>query len=268
MPALVDSHCHLDYLEREGRDLDAVVDAAARADVHTLVTICTKVTEFPTILSIAERYERVWCSVGIHPHEAGSEPEQSAEQLLKLAENPKVVGIGETGLDYYYDHSPRDAQKSSFRAHIIASRESGLPLIVHTRDADEDTVSILEEEMAKGAFPGLIHCFTSSRWLAERCTDMGLSISISGILTFKSAQDIRDTVAGIPLEKLLVETDSPYLAPVPKRGKQNEPSFVVHTAERLAEVMGVDVPTLADTTTENFFRLFSKTTPPSSTLAA
>lgn len=258
----VDSHCHLDYLQRDGRDLDAVVDAAARADVGALVTICTKVTEFETIRAIAADRVNVWCTVGIHPHEAGTEPETTAERLIELANDPKVVGIGETGLDYYYEHSPREAQKKSFRAHIAAARETGLPLIVHTRDADEDTVSILEDEMGKGAFPGVIHCFSSSGWLAQRSVAMGLAISISGILTFKSAQDIRDSVADVPLENLLVETDSPYLAPVPKRGKQNEPAFVVHTAERLAELKGVDGQTLARVTTDNFYRLFSKAVRP------
>jgi TatD DNase family protein len=184
------------------------------------------------------------------------------EPWLTRAAHPKVVGIGETGLDYFYEHSPREAQKTSFRAHIAAARETGLPLIVHTRDADEDTIEILEDEMGQGAFPGVIHCFSSSRWLAERCVDMGLSISISGILTFKSAVDLRETVAALPLEKLLVETDAPYLAPVPKRGKQNEPAFVVHTAEHLATLMGVSAAELARVTTDNFFRLFSKTLRP------
>lgn len=264
MAWLVDSHCHLDYLEREGRNLDDVVAAAIRADVHTLVTICTKVSAFDVIREIAERYDPVWCSVGIHPHEAGSEPHADADRLVALAQHPKVVGIGETGLDYYYDHSPREVQKTCFRAHIEAARRTGLPLIVHTRDADEDTVEILENEMEKGAFPGLIHCFTSSRWLAERCVKMGLSISLSGILTFKSAQDIRDTALHLPLERLLVETDSPFLAPVPNRGKQNEPAFVVHTANQLADLRGIDVQSLARITSENFFRLFSKARPPAS----
>lgn len=259
---LVDSHCHLDYLLRDGRDIGAVVDAASRADVGAMVTICTKVTEFETIRGIAHAHENVWCSVGIHPHEAGTEPAVTAERLIDLANDPKVVGIGETGLDYYYEHSPRDAQKTSFRAHIHAARETGLPLIVHTRDADEDTIAILEEETERGAFPGVIHCFSSSRWLAERSVALGLSISISGILTFKSAQDIRDSVANVPMDKLLVETDSPYLAPVPKRGKQNEPAFVVHTAERLADLKGVSTDDLAAQTTDNFYRLFSKAARP------
>jgi TatD DNase family protein len=259
---LVDSHCHLDYLLRDGRDLDEVVSAAGRAGVGTLVTICTKITEFEAVRDIAATRDNVWCTVGIHPHEAGSEPKTDTRTLVDRAAHPKVVGIGETGLDYFYEHSPREAQKTSFRAHIAAARETGLPLIVHTRDADEDTIEILEDEMGQGAFPGVIHCFSSSRWLAERCVDMGLSISISGILTFKSAVDLRETVAALPLEKLLVETDAPYLAPVPKRGKQNEPAFVVHTAEHLATLMGVSAAELARVTTDNFFRLFSKTLRP------
>lgn len=259
---LVDSHCHLDYLQRDGRDLTEIVSAAGRAGIGTLVTICTKVTEIETIRSIADAHDPVWCTVGIHPHEAESEPPVTAEQLIALAAHPKTVGIGETGLDYFYEHSPREAQKQSFRAHIAAARETGLPLIVHTRDADEDTIEILEDEMGKGAFPGVIHCFSSSRWLAERSVEMGFAISISGILTFKSAQEIRDTVADVPLDKLLVETDAPYLAPVPKRGKQNEPALVVHTAEKLAEVKGIDAQALAEATTENFFRLFNKVARP------
>lgn len=255
---LVDSHCHLDYLERQGEDLAEIVARAKRAGVQTLVTICTKVSEFETIRGIAERFDDVFCSVGIHPHEAGSEPEVTAQQLVELAKHPKVVGIGETGLDYFYEHSPRDAQKRSFRAHIAAARETGLPLIVHTRDADQDTCEILEEEMAAGVFPGVIHCFSSSKELAERSVKIGLSISISGILTFKSAEAVRDAVSGVPMGSLLVETDAPYLAPVPKRGKTNEPAFVVHTADRLAALKEIAGDELARETTENFYALFSK----------
>lgn len=255
---IVDSHCHLDYLQRDGRDLSEVIAAARRAGVETLVTICTKVSEFDTIRQIAEAHDRVWCTVGIHPHEAESEPEVTAERLIELAQHPKVIGIGETGLDYFYEHSPREAQKKSFRAHITAARETGLPLIVHTRDADEDTIAIMEDEMGKGAYPGVIHCFSSSQWLAERAVAMGMAISISGIVTFKSAEDVRTAVAGVPMANLLIETDAPYLAPVPKRGKQNEPAFVVHTAERLASLKAVDAADLAQQTTDNFFRLFAK----------
>lgn len=256
---LIDSHCHLDYLERDGRDLAEVVATAQRAGVERLVTICTKVTEFERVRAIAERFEPVTCSVGIHPHEAGAEPETSTEQLVEWAQHPKVVGIGETGLDYFYEHSPRDAQQKSFRAHIRAARETGLPLIVHTRDADEDTIAILREEHEEGGpFPGVIHCFSSSKWLGEEAVKLGLYISISGILTFKKAEELRDAVRDLPLERLLVETDAPYLAPVPKRGKQNEPAYVVHTAAALAELKGVSDAELAEVTTRNFRTLFAK----------
>ncbi len=255
---LIDSHCHLDYLERAGEDLNEVVGRANRAGVGLLVTICTKVTEFDTIKGIAERFDPVYCSVGIHPHEVEPEPDVTTERLIELADHPKVVAIGETGLDYFYEHSPRELQKKSFRAHIAASRETGLPLIVHTRDADEDTVAILKDEYEKGPYPGLIHCFSSSDWLARESVAMGFSISLSGIVTFKSAQAIRDTVAGLDMEQILVETDAPYLAPVPKRGKQNEPAFVVHTAAHLAELRGMTEDAVAETTTDNFFKLFKK----------
>lgn len=256
---LIDSHCHLDYLERDGRDLTEIVATAQRAGVERLVTICTKVTEFERVRAIAERFEPVTCSVGIHPHEAGAEPETSTEQLVDWAQHPKVVGIGETGLDYFYEHSPRDAQQKSFRAHIRAARTTGLPLIVHTRDADEDTIAILREEAEEGGpFPGVIHCFSSSKWLGEEAVKLGLYISISGILTFKKAEELRDAVRDLPLDRLLVETDAPYLAPVPKRGKQNEPAYVVHTAAALAELKGVSEAELAEVTTRNFRTLFAK----------
>ena len=256
---LIDSHCHLDYLERDGRDLAEIVATAQRAGVERLVTICTKVTEFERVRAIAERFEPVTCSVGIHPHEAGAEPETSTEQLVDWAQHPKVVGIGETGLDYFYEHSPRDAQQKSFRAHIRAARATGLPLIVHTRDADEDTIAILREEAEEGGpFPGVIHCFSSSKWLGEEAVKLGLYISISGILTFKKAEELRDAVRDLPLDRLLVETDAPYLAPVPKRGKQNEPAYVVHTAAALAELKGVSEAELAEVTTRNFRTLFAK----------
>lgn len=258
---LIDSHCHLDYLDRDGVDLDEVVARAGRAGVGLMVTICTKVTEFPAILAIAERFPNVYCSVGIHPHEAESEPAVTTERLVELARHPKVVGIGETGLDYFYEHSPREAQQSSFRAHIAAARETGLPLIVHTRDADEDTIDIMRDEYGKGAYPGLIHCFSSSAWLAREAVAMGFGISVSGIVTFKTAQALRDAVAEVDMDKLLVETDAPYLAPVPKRGKQNEPAFVVHTAERLAELKGVSAGELEERTTANFLSLFKKVDP-------
>ena len=258
---LVDSHCHLDYLERDG-DLDEAVERARQAGVATIVTICTKVSEFETIKRIAERYDDIWCTVGIHPHEAATEPQVTTAQLLEMAQHPKVVGIGETGLDYYYEHSPREAQKNSFRTHIGAARESGLPLIVHTRDADDDTMEILAEAYADGAFPGLIHCYSTSPEVAEKALKIGFYISIAGIVTFKRAEELQQTAAGLPDDRLLVETDAPYLAPVPKRGKRNEPAYVAFTAAKLAELRNDDASRIATVTTDNFFRLFSKTARP------
>ncbi len=254
---LVDSHCHLDYLEAE-EDLDAVVGRARDAGVSALMTICTKLSEFDKVQAIARRYSGISCSVGVHPHEAGEEGQAGPERLLELAAAPEVVGIGETGLDYYYEHSPREAQQRSFRAHIAASRASGLPLIVHTRDADEDTVAILEEETRAGAFPGVIHCFTAGPQLAQAALELGLYISVSGIVTFKKAVSLRETLQQVPLERLLVETDSPYLAPVPQRGKRNEPAYVVHTAAALAKLKSVDEDELKAVTTGNFYALFGK----------
>ena len=254
---LIDSHCHLDFKDFD-EDRDAVLSRAKAAGVDMMVTISTKITEAEKIIKLAESDDALVCSVGIHPHEAGSEPETSAEALIDWARHDKVVGIGETGLDYFYEHSPRDAQQRNFRAHIEACRISRLPLIVHARDADEDTADILEDEMGKGDYPGLIHCFTAGPELARRALDIGFYISISGIATFKSAGDLRETIKSMPLERLLVETDSPYLAPVPHRGKRNEPSFVADTAAMLAELKGVSVKELAQATTDNFFNLFTK----------
>jgi len=254
---LIDSHCHLDFPELTA-ELDEVIARAGRAGIGLMITIGTKLSEFDRVRAIAERYDQVYCSVGIHPHEAGREPEADAEKLARLAEHPKVVAVGETGLDYFYDHGPRDAQARSFRAHIGAARLTGLPVIVHTRDADDDTVAILSEEMEKGAYPGLIHCFTSSQQLAEKAVDLGLYISLSGIVTFKTAEGLRQTAAWVPQDKLLVETDAPYLAPIPMRGKRNEPAFVVYTAAKVAELRGVGASDLAATTTANVRRLFTK----------
>ena len=258
---LVDSHCHLDYLERDG-DLDEVVERARQAGVGTIVTICTKVSEFETIKRIAERYDDIWCTVGIHPHEVAREPQVTTAQLLEMVQHPKVVGIGETGLDYYYEYSPREAQKNSFRTHIAAARESGLPLIVHTRDADDDTMEILAEAYADGAFPGLIHCYSTAPEVSEKALKIGFYISIAGIVTFKRAGELQQTAAGLPEDRLLVETDAPYLAPVPKRGKRNEPSYVAFTAAKLAELRNDDASRIATVTTDNFFRLFSKAARP------
>ena len=260
LPVLIDSHCHLDFPDF-GPEVEDVVARAHAAGVGLMVTISTKVSEFERVRAVAERFPHVFCTVGIHPHEAASEPETDTATLIEMARHPKVVGIGETGLDYYYEHSPRAAQQRSFRAHIAAARETGLPLVVHTRDADDDMAEILVEETGKGAFPGLLHCFSSGPQLAEKAIELGLYISLSGILTFKTADELRATAAKVPMERLLVETAAPYLAPVPKRGKRNEPAFVVHTAAKLAEVKGVTAAELAEATTANFLRLFSRVPP-------
>jgi len=254
---LIDSHCHLDFPDF-GDELDEVVARAGRAGISHMVTISTHLSRFGRVLAVAERFENVFCSVGIHPHEAGTEAEVAADELVRLAQHPKVVGIGETGLDFYYEHSPRDVQERQFRTHIAAARETGLPLIVHTRDADTDTIRILEEEHGKGAFPGLIHCFSASRELAERMIAIGLYISFSGIVTFKKAEDLREVAKILPAERILVETDSPYLAPVPRRGKRNEPAFTAFTAAMIAEIRDVPAAEIARTTTANFKRLFAK----------
>jgi TatD DNase family protein len=257
---LVDSHCHLDFPDF-APDLDGTVERARTAGVGLMLTIGTKISQFDGVRAVAERYPDVWCSVGIHPHEAATEEAIDRDRLIALADHPKVVGFGETGLDFYYEHSPRAAQERSFRAHIAAARETGLPLIVHTRDADAETGAILAEEMAAGPFTGLLHCFSSSRELAEKAVELGLYISLSGIVTFKKADELRDTVAAVPLDRILVETDAPYLAPVPMRGKRNEPAFVTHTAAKVAEVKGVTPEALAVATTANFLRLFRKVKP-------
>ncbi|HEY0521946.1 MAG TPA: TatD family hydrolase [Stellaceae bacterium] len=255
---LIDSHCHLDF-EDFGAERDEVLARARRAGVDGMLTICTKITEFPAVRALAEANADVWCSVGIHPHEAASQPETDAARLAGLASHPKVVGIGETGLDFFYDHSPRDRQEAVFRAHCAAARETGLPLIVHTRDADDEMAAILRDESRGGILRGVIHCFSSGRQLAQSALEIGFYISLSGIVTFKKAEALR-TVARdvVPLDRLLVETDAPYLAPVPYRGKRNEPSYVVHTAALVAELKGVSPEALADATTANFFRLFDK----------
>ncbi len=254
---LIDSHCHLDFPEF-APELDAVVARASAADVRVCVTIGTTLKNFPRARAIAERFENIYCSVGIHPHEADAEPIDDAAPLLELAAHPKVVGIGETGLDYYYAHSPREAQIANFRTHIAAAREAKLPLIVHTRDAEDDTLAILSEEMGKGAFSGVIHCFTGTSRLAAAALELGFFISVSGIATFKKADELRDTLRAVPLDRLLVETDAPYLAPLPYRGKRNEPAFVVNTARTLADLKGVSTEEIARITTDNFFFLFTR----------
>ena len=254
---LVDSHCHLDFPEF-APELDAVLARAREAGVGHFLTIGTELAKFPGVLAVAEHAADIHCSVGVHPHEAKVEPLEGPGILLKTATHPKVVGFGKSGLDYYYNHSPRDAQIADFRVHCAAAREAGLPLIVHTRDAEDDTISILTEEQGKGAFPGLIHCFTGTTRLARAALDLGFYISVSGIATFRKAEDLRATIKDVPLDRLLVETDSPFLAPQPVRGKRNEPAYVVHTAAMLAELKGVNVDAIADATSANFFHLFSK----------
>ncbi|MGH6870927.1 MAG: TatD family hydrolase [Rhizomicrobium sp.] len=258
---LVDSHCHLDFPEF-APELDAVVARARAAGVGTCVSIGTTLAKFPQVLAIAERFSDVWCSVGIHPHEAETELLAGPEPLIERARHPRVVGIGESGLDFYYNHSPRAPQIANFRAHIAAARDLALPVIVHTRDADDDTIAVLEDEMGKGAFTGLIHCFTGTRRLAEAAVALGLFISVSGIATFKKSDALRAVVKDVPLHRLLVETDAPYLAPMPHRGKRNEPAFVVNTAAMLAELKGVSGEAIARATTDNFFRLFTRASRP------
>jgi TatD DNase family protein len=258
---LVDSHCHLDF-EDFGPDRADVMTRARNAGVGLMVTIGTRLSRFAEVRAIAESDPAIYCTVGVHPHEAEKEGVGGPAPLLDAARHPKVVGIGETGLDYFYKHSTPAAQERNFRAHIAASRETGLPLIVHARDADADIMRILAEEHARGAFSGVIHCFTASRGLADHCVGLGLYISFSGILTFKNARDIQETAKALPLERVLVETDAPYLAPMPNRGKRNEPAFVAHTAAFLATLRGETPARIADATTENFFRLFTKTKPP------
>jgi TatD DNase family protein len=254
---LVDSHCHLDFPDYAGK-VDDVVARARAAGVGVCVSIGTELKRFPGVRAVAEAHPDVWCSVGVHPHESEKELLDDAAVLIAEAAHSKVVGIGETGLDYYYEHSPREPQRKNFRSHIAAARTTGLPVIVHTRDADDDTIYILRDEMAKGAFTGLIHCFTGTQRLADASLELGLYISVSGIATFKNSGALRDVIKGVPLDRLLVETDAPFLAPVPHRGKTNEPAFVVHTATMLAELKGVSQDELAVATTENFFRLFRK----------
>jgi TatD DNase family protein len=256
-PTLVDSHCHLDFRDFAG-ERDAVVARARAAGVETMLTICTRLDEFDGVCAIAETYDGIWCSVGAHPHEAADHAPLLADQLLALTDHPRVVGIGETGLDFHYDLSPRDTQESVFRVHIAASRASGLPLIIHARQADHEIGRILEEERPP---PGVLHCFSSGRELAETAIALGFYISISGIVTFRNAEDLRAIVRDLPLDRLLVETDAPYLAPVPYRGKRNEPAFVAATAAAVAELKGLDPQRLAAVTHDNFFRLFTKATP-------
>ncbi len=253
----VDSHCHLNYAGLI-KDQAAVIDRARASGVTTMLNIATREQEWAGVIATAERASDVWATVGIHPHEADTHAAIDTARLVEAAAHPRVVGIGETGLDYYYDKSDRERQRVSFRSHIVASRETGLPLIVHTRDAEDDTAAILAEEMGKGAFTGVIHCFTASADFACKALDLGLYISLSGIVTFKSAKDLQATACTLPNDRLLIETDAPFLAPVPNRGKTCEPAFVADTARFLATLRGVEIEALAADTAANFFRLFTK----------
>ncbi|AVT81634.1 LuxR family transcriptional regulator [Rhodopseudomonas palustris] len=261
MPMLVDSHCHLDFPDFAD-DLAGIVTRAEASGVGRMVTISTRVKKLPDLVAIAERFPNVYCSVGTHPHHADEEDGITTEELVKLAQHPKVVAFGEAGLDYFYEMGSRPAQERGFRAHIAAARETGLPLVIHTREADEDCGKILEDEMGKGAFRAVLHCYTGGRDLAMKAIDLGLMISFTGILTFKKSQTLRDLAAELPADRVMVETDSPYLAPGNYRGKRNEPAYVVETAKVLAEVRGVSLDEIARQTTENFFRLFGKVPAP------
>jgi TatD DNase family protein len=258
---LVDSHCHLDFPDFAD-DLAGIVARAEAGGVGRMVTISTRVKKLPDLVAIAERFPNVYCSVGTHPHHADEEDGITADELVKLAQHPKVVAFGEAGLDYFYEMGSRPAQERGFRAHIAAARETGLPLVIHTREADEDCGKILEDEMGKGAFRAVLHCYTGGRDLAMKAIDLGLMISFTGILTFKKSQTLRDLAAELPADRVMVETDSPYLAPGKYRGKRNEPAYVVETAKVLAEVRGVTLDEIARQTTENFFRLFGKVPAP------
>lgn len=254
---LVDHHCHLDF-PQFADDLDGLVARAAAAGVMQMVTISTLVAKYDVYREIAERYDNIYFSVGTHPHNADKELDVSVADIVRLSAHPKCVAVGEAGLDYHYKNSPIPDQETGFRRHIAAARETGLPLEIHTREADEHTLKVLSEEHAKGAFPAVLHCFTGGRELAMRAIDMGLYVSFSGVVTFKTAQNLRDIAAEIPLDRILVETDAPFLAPMPYRGKTNEPAFVAHTAAAVAGARGITNEELAKATTDNFFKLYTK----------
>src|SRR4051812_5362703 len=258
---LVDSHCHLDFPDF-ANDLEAIVARAEAAGIGRIVTISTRVRHIDGLLGITARFPNVYCSLGTHPHNADEEDGISVERLIELTKHPKVVALGEAGLDYFYQHSSREAQERGFRSHIAAARATGLPLVIHTREADEDCGRILEDEMAKGSFHAVLHCYTGGRDLAMQAISLGLSISFTGILTFKKSQALRDLAAELPADRIMVETDAPYLAPGKFRGKRNEPAYVVEIAKVLAEARGVSLEEVSRQTTENFFRLFSKVPAP------
>jgi TatD DNase family protein len=254
---LVDSHCHLDFPDFSA-ELDQIIARARSAGVGRLVTISTRVRRHAQVLAIAEKFPEVFCSVGTHPHYADEELDVDAQALVALSRHPKIVAIGEAGLDYFRNNSPRDAQATGFRQHIAAARTTGLPLVIHSRDCDADMAQILREESGKGAFPAVLHCFTGGRDLAFSAIDLGHYVSFTGILTFKNSDALREIAAALPADRIMVETDAPYLAPLPYRGKRNEPAYVLETAKVLSDVRGVSVEEMTRQTTENFFRLFSK----------
>lgn len=255
---LVDHHCHLDFPDFAA-ERDAIIARAVAAGVAGMVTISTRIRRFDEIRAIAEAYPNVFCSVGTHPHQAHEELDIPVSEIVTLSQHPKVVAIGEAGLDYFYDNSPREAQAQGFYKHIAAAQETGLPLVIHARDADADTARILETEMARKPFKAVLHCYTGGQDLATRAVALGLYVSFSGVLTFKRSEELRAVAASVPLDRLLVETDAPFLAPGKYRGKRNEPAYVVHTAAELARVKGVSPEEIASITTENFFRLYDKT---------
>lgn len=254
---IVDSHCHLDY-DGLYDDLPGVLARAKAAGVGLVLSISSRVKACEKLFELAEDYDNVFCTIGTHPHHAHEELDVSVADLVELARHQKVVGLGEAGLDYHYDKSPREAQMQGFRNHIAAARETGLPLVIHTREAEDDTARVLEEEMVRGPFKAVLHCFTSQQWLAEKGIEFGLYVSFSGILTYKTAENLRVAARTLPEDRILVETDAPYLAPVPHRGKANEPAFVAHTLAVLAAARGASVDHMADVTSRNFFQLFNK----------
>jgi TatD DNase family protein len=254
---LIDTHCHLDFKDF-AEERDEIVQRAVDAGVKQMITISTRVKKFDEIKALAESYSQVFCSVGVHPNNAHEEPDIETEELVELSKHPKCVAIGEAGLDYFYDYAPPDVQARGLRRHVAAARITGLPLVIHARAADDDMISILKDEARQGAFPFLLHCFSSGPELARVGVELGGYVSFSGILTFPKSDDIREIARNVPRERLLVETDAPYLAPKKWRGKRNEPSYVVNTAEVLAETIGVSMDEIAEITTENAFRCFSK----------
>lgn len=259
---LVDSHCHLDYEDFSAEGVDEIVSRARSAGVGHFLTICTEIAKFPQVLATAERFPEMHCTVGTHPHHAADPAEISIprEKIVSFAKHPKIAGIGETGLDYYYNHAPAAEQKKCFATHIEAAVETDLPLVIHTRDADEDTIRIMREA-GQGKARGVMHCFSGGRSLAEESLALGFYISFSGIITFKKSEELREVVKHVPMERILVETDSPYLAPVPHRGKRNEPAFVVHTAQMVAQLKEKSMEEVSRATTANFFSLFSRAQP-------